>query len=242
MLHCMIRMMSAPAEVPPGRRVYAVGDVHGCDDRLAQLHWAIDEDLAERPIEYSVLVHLGDYVDRGRDTAGVLARLANGPMPAVSRIVNLMGNHEEMMLAALVSHNRSPASLWLNNGGAAALASWGADPNDGPAEWLARIPPAHLEPLTKLSITYREGEYLFVHAGIRPGLPLDRQSRHDLLWIREPFLSSEFNPGFVVIHGHTVRPEPEVRANRIGIDTGAVLGGALTCAVLEGRQVGFLFS
>jgi serine/threonine protein phosphatase 1 len=238
----MIRMMSAPGTMPPGRRVYAIGDVHGCDDRLAQLHWAIDEDLGERPVEEAVLVHLGDYVDRGRDTAAVLARLANGPIPAVSKVVNLMGNHEEMMLTALVSGERSAAALWLHNGGAAALASWGADPAATPAEWLSRIPPAHLSPLTRLAITYREGGYLFVHAGIRPGLPLNRQSRHDLLWIREPFLSSEINPGFVVVHGHTPRPEPEMRANRIGIDTGAVLGGPLTCAVLEGDKIGFLFS
>ena len=236
----MIDFIPAPASLPEGQRVYAVGDVHGCLDRLLAMHELIAGDLAARPADSAVLVHLGDYVDRGPDSAGVIARLAAGSPLTKAPAINLMGNHEYMMLAALVSGETSAIELWLANGGADSLSSWGVPRSAQPKEWSSYLPKAHLVFLRDLAVCHELGGYLFVHAGIRPGIPLDRQSRHDLLWIREPFLSSEQPFGPVVVHGHTPRQEPVIRPNRIGIDTGAVMGGALTCAVLEADRIGFI--
>jgi serine/threonine protein phosphatase 1 len=234
----MISFATAPASLPPGQRVYAVGDVHGCLDRLQALHALIAEDLAARPIAAATLVHLGDLVDRGPDSAGVVALLSAGPPVAGLPTVNLMGNHEQMMLMALTARDAEPAELWMRNGGQATLRSWSVPL--GAVTWMQHIPAAHLLFLRDLAFTHRIGPYFFVHAGLRPGVPLARQVPHDLLWIREPFLSCEDDFGVVVVHGHTPCEVPEIRSNRIGIDTAAVLGGALTCAVLEGESVGFL--
>jgi serine/threonine protein phosphatase 1 len=231
----------APAKIPDGRRVYAIGDVHGCLDKLATLHAMIAQDLKERPVPLPLLLHIGDYVDKGPDSAGVLERLtASGPSPIPGlACVNLMGNHERTMIDALAGE-RASVTDWLYTGGREALASWGADPED-PAGWAARIPARHQEFVRGLKKTHRLGGYLFVHAGIRPGIPLEQQSEDDLLRIRSDFLSSERAHGVVVVHGHTpVRHGAEVYANRINIDTGAVFGRRLTCAVLEARRIGFL--
>lgn len=230
----------APARLPFGQRVYAVGDVHGCASRLAILHARIAEDMAERPIGLATLIHLGDYVDRGPDSATVIAMLARGSPVAGVRMVNLRGNHEDMMLAALTSLDAEAASLWVGNGGLESLLSWGVPPTAKLSRWASHIPLAHISYLQGLTLTHREGPYLFVHAGVRPGLPIDAQSPSDLLWIREPFLSWPGDFGAVVVHGHTPFPEPVIRRNRVGIDTGAVIGGSLTCAVLEGDRVAFL--
>ena len=236
----MIDFIPAPASLPPGQRVYAVGDVHGCLDRLRALHDLIAEDLAARPVAEAVLVHLGDYVDRGPDSAGVVALLAEGDPLANVPTVNLMGNHEHMMLAALATGEADATDLWLANGGADSLLSWGVPRSAQPKEWASYLPKPHLVFLRDLAVRHEVGGYLFVHAGIRPGIPLERQSRHDLMWIREPFLSFEEPFGPVVVHGHTPRQEPMVRPNRIGIDTGAVMGGVLTCVVLEEDRLGFI--
>ncbi len=236
----MVNFATAPASLPPGQRVYAVGDVHGCLDRLRALHSLIAEDLADRPSAAALLVHLGDLVDRGPDSAGVVALLSAGPPVAGLPTITLMGNHEQMMLSALMAREAGPAELWMANGGEATLRSWDVPPGTPVADWAERIPARHLLFLRDLALMHRIGPYVFVHAGLRPGVPLTRQSPHDLLWIREPFLSFTGDLGAVVVHGHTPRPEPELRANRIGIDTAAVLGGPLTCAVLEGDSVGFL--
>jgi serine/threonine protein phosphatase 1 len=236
----MIDFIPAPASLPPHQRVYAIGDVHGCLDRLEALHDLIAEDLTARPTDEAVLVHLGDYVDRGADSAGVVALLANGAAPAALPIVNLMGNHEHMMLAAVATGETEATELWLANGGADSLLSWGVPRSAQPKEWPSYLPKAHLMFLRDLALRHAAGGYLFVHAGIRPGIPLERQSRHDLMWIREPFLSFQDAFGPVVVHGHTPRQEPVVRPNRIGIDTGAVMGGVLTCAVLEEDRLGFI--
>jgi serine/threonine protein phosphatase 1 len=236
----MIDFTSAPASLPSGHRVYAIGDVHGCLDRLRAIHDLIAEDLAARPVDEAVLVHVGDYVDRGPDSAGVVALLAAGaPVPNVLT-VNLMGNHEHMMLAALATGEAETTELWLANGGADTLQSWGVPRSAQPREWPTYLPMPHLMFLRDLALRHEVGGYLFVHAGIRPGIPLDRQSRHDLMWIREPFLSWSESFGPVVVHGHTPRQEPVVRPNRIGIDTGAVMGGVLTCVILEGDKLGFI--
>jgi serine/threonine protein phosphatase 1 len=237
----MVNPRLAPGRLPEGRRVYAVGDVHGCLDRLVALHWAIAADLAARPVRDSVLVHLGDYIDRGPDSAGVIWLLAGTVAPPVSRRVDLKGNHEAMMMLALATGGRA-ASQWLDNGGEQTLESYKvSDPMKvRPQEWRSAVPPGHMHWLSNLDVMHREGTYVFVHAGIRPGLSLKSQSREDLLWIREPFLSDTSQRDVVIVHGHTPRPEPEVTDNRIGIDTGAVMGGALTCLVLEDDHLRFL--
>jgi serine/threonine protein phosphatase 1 len=238
----MIELVAAPATLPPGERIYAIGDVHGCLDRLVALHEMIAEDLAVRPAQHATLVHLGDYVDRGADSAQVIDWLINQPPVPVEDFVNLMGNHEHMMLSAIAGVDRDAPTQWLMNGGADSLLSWGISRAVPPAEWAGRIPRQHLLFLRDLSINRRIGPYLFVHAGVRPGVKLDHQTKQDMLWIREPFLSSKADHGAVIVHGHTPKREPIVLPNRIAIDTGAVLGGALTCVVLEADMIGFLQS
>ena len=237
----MADFVPAPGRLPDGRRVYAVGDVHGCLEKLVALHWAIAADLAARPIRDSVLVHLGDYIDRGPDSAGVLWLLGGAVAPQVSRRVDLRGNHEAMMMTALANGGRA-AGLWLDNGGEETLRSYKvAEPlRVRPKEWQAAIPHAHQAWLAGLDMMHREGTYIFVHAGIRPGLTLMSQNREDLLWIREPFLSDRSPRDVVVVHGHTITEAPVVTENRIGIDTGAATGGALTCLVLEEDRLRFL--
>ncbi|MBN9563793.1 MAG: serine/threonine protein phosphatase [Alphaproteobacteria bacterium] len=230
----------APAWLPPGRRVYAIGDVHGCLGRLVALHARIAADLAERPVERPLIVHVGDYVDRGPDSAGVVRHLLQGFSGV--EVVNLMGNHEHMMLDALDVADPGAFDHWMRNGGRASLRSWEV-PNGAAQDGLREMIPAeHLRFLRRLALHHREGGYLFVHAGIRPGVPIEDQSSLDLMWIREPFLSWTGDHGAVVVHGHTPMEGPVVKSNRIGIDTGAVLGGPLTCAVLELDRVEFLFA
>jgi serine/threonine protein phosphatase 1 len=232
----------APAALPPGVRVYAVGDVHGCLEQLTALHQAIAADLVERPLHSNaraVLVHLGDYIDRGPDSAGVVARLM-APFAAPPEVVCLMGNHEDLLLGALEGR-RGSAEVWLANGGVESLQSWGVPWRTAPSRWAGLLPAAQIEFLRGLKLLHRLGGYVFVHAGLRPGVPMEAQTRQDMLWIREPFLSSDAKLGAVVVHGHTPEASaPVVRANRIGLDTGAVLGGVLSCAVLEGEMMGFL--
>jgi serine/threonine protein phosphatase 1 len=235
----MIELSQAPARLPPGRRIYAIGDIHGCARQLANLHEAIAADLTARPVTSPLLLHIGDYVDRGTDSAGVIARLAAGsPIPGMET-VNLLGNHESTMLEAL-SGERAAGTDWLFAGGRTALESYGIDP-DGPREsWRSLIPSTHQSFLRGLTLMHREGGYAFVHAGVRPGIALDNQARDDLLRSRQPFLYSEANFGAVIVHGHTPVKAPVVRHNRIAIDTGAVFGGPLTCVVLEADTLGFV--
>ncbi len=235
----MIELSRAPAIVPPGRRVYAIGDIHGCDAQLANLHEIIAEDLARRPIEQPVLLHIGDYVDRGADTAGVLRRLLNGSPVAGAVVVNLVGNHDETMLHAL-SGDRPAATDWLFAGGRPALESYGIDPDSPRESWPEGVPDEHVAFLRSLTLTHREGGYFFVHGGVRPGVALEQQAREDLLRMRQPFLYSDADFGAVVVHGHTPVKAPVVRHNRIAIDTGAVFGGKMTCLVLEGETYGLL--
>lgn len=236
-----IRFSAAPARLPDEERVYAVGDVHGCLERLQTIHAAIADDLRERPVARAVLVHIGDYIDRGADSAGVLSLLAEGSAPAgITETVNLLGNHEDMFLAAFDHRTREAVSLWLMNNGGSTLASWDLPPNLDATDWHERIPAAQIAFIRGLRLTYQVGPYLFVHSGLRPGVPLEQQERADLIWIRGPFLHSDADFGAVVVHGHTPMERPEVRRNRVSIDTGAVMGGKLTCAVLEDDRVGFI--
>lgn len=235
----MVDLPLAPARLPPGLRVYAVGDVHGCLDRLVALHWAVTKDIASHPVAESVLIHLGDYVDRGPDSAGVISLLIGTVAPKVTRRVNLGGNHEAMMLGALAG-DQQLAESWVENGGGATLQSYRVPPDARQAAWSGSVPSAHLRWLVDRPLLHREGGYLFVHAGIRPGCPIDSQNPDDLRWIREPFLSSTEPHPLVVVHGHTPTATPTIRPNRIGIDTGAAFGGVLTCLVLEQDRMRFL--
>jgi serine/threonine protein phosphatase 1 len=236
----MVDSTLAPGSLRQGLRVYAIGDVHGCLDRLVSLHWAINADLAAHPVAESVLIHLGDYVDRGTDSAGVVWLLTGSVAPPVSRRVDLMGNHEVMMVEALSGDNQRAAESWLDNGGASTLESYHVPVGAKVAEWQQAVPLGHRQWLKTRELMHLEDGYLFVHAGIRPGRALGRQRPEDLLWIREPFLHSAEKHPFVVVHGHTPRAEPDVHPNRIGIDTGAVMGGVLTCLVLEEDRMRFL--
>jgi len=233
----MLNESLAPAALPPDLRVYAIGDVHGCDSRLGLLHQAIARDAAARPVPRIVLVHLGDYVDRGPDSAGVIRRLL-GPSPVPgAEMVNLRGNHEELLLDGYGPQAVMEREwVWVANGGDKTLLSYGERPESGARD---SIPGAHLDFMRALPLTWRAGGYLFVHAGVRPGVAIEAQDPHDLIWIREPFLRSTEDFGAVVVHGHTPRKAVEIRPNRINIDTGAVFGGPLTCLVLEGDRMGF---
>ncbi len=233
---------SAPGWLSPGVRVYAIGDVHGCDDRLAALHRKVASDLARSPAERPLLVHLGDYIDRGPDSACVVRRLAAGPVAGIPTLC-LRGNHEQMLLDAL-AHGGDCRDIWLRNGGGETLRSWGASPAQPIAAWNAAMA-RDMPFLRALPLFHRLDGYVFVHAGLRPGLSMALQMEADMLWIREGFLDWDgpLLPEALVaaaVHGHTPARRPDVRRNRINVDTGAVAGGALTCAVLEGDTVRFL--
>jgi serine/threonine protein phosphatase 1 len=236
----MLTFSLAPGTLPPNLRVYAVGDVHGCAARLRDLHRDIAKDLAERPVATAHLIHLGDYVDRGDDSAGVVAQLISGPPAPGLHVINLMGNHEQMMLCAVLEGGGPMERLWRRNGGEVTLRSWGIEPDQPPALWQQNLPAAHLAWLRGLWFYHQLGGYFFVHAGVRPGIALADQRVDDLLWIREPFLKFDRPFGAVVVHGHTPSEKPVLRTNRIGIDTGAVLGGKLTCLVLQDNVLGFI--
>jgi serine/threonine protein phosphatase 1 len=234
-----IRFVRAPGWMPRRRRAYVIGDIHGCLNRLRALHGMIADDLTARPTGSAVLIHLGDYIDQGPDSGGVIALLAAGPALVGLTQVDLLGDHERMLLEALAG-DRAAATDWLWAGGRAALASWGLDEELPREAWQKSLPAEHVAWLRGLSLTYQEGGYFFVHAGVRPGVPLTEQAKEDLLTIRQPFLSTERDFGVVVVHGHSSVPSVSINANRIGLDTGAGMGGRLTCAVLEDDLVGLL--
>ena len=219
-----------------------IGDIHGRLDLLDQLLDQIHRDLAQRPARKTLLVFVGDLVDRGPSSAQVVERLRTYRHPGV-RPIFLLGNHEEVLLRIL-GGDAVPIGSWLKFGGGECLASYGADPaalaRSRDAEVIAAaqraIPRAHVEFLKSFSDTCRFGDYLFVHAGVRPGIELDLQSQSDLRWIRGPFLLDDSDHGFVVVHGHTITKGVEEKANRIGIDTGAYRSGVLTALAIEGEQ------
>ncbi len=237
----------AAPSVPAGSAVYAIGDIHGETAKLDLLHELIRADVARRAATRKIVVYLGDYVDRGSDSAGVVDRLIADTLPGFERVF-LMGNHEDFLLQFL--DVAGAMSAWFLNGGLQTLESydvdiagydaWMADPREVQSAFRSCLPDAHVRFFQSLELHRIEGDYLFVHAGIRPGRPLEAQSRADLLWIREDFLYSEADHGHVVVHGHTPRDAVEIRPNRIGIDTGAVYGGKLTALVLDGADRQFL--
>ena len=229
---------ASTAAIPAGERVYAIGDIHGRADLLAALIAAIEADDAARRPAQTTFILLGDLIDRGPDSAGVL-RLARDWQQRC-RVRILMGNHEEMFLAAL----RKPSVMrpFLRFGGRETLLSYSIDPaayvRAGIEEVIAlaraAIPQADLDFVASFEDQITIGDYHFVHAGVRPGVALDAQKIGDLRWIREPFLDHAADFGAVVVHGHTITDQADFRTNRIGIDTGAYSSGRLTALGLEG--------
>jgi serine/threonine protein phosphatase 1 len=234
------------ARGPKGGRAYVVGDIHGRLDLLDELLAEIEADVLESKPGKVVLVFLGDLIDRGPHSAQVIERLRTYRHEQIQTVF-LLGNHEEVLLRIL-GGDASQIANWRQFGGAECLMSYGLQPadlagldQDGVlAAVREAIPPEHVEFLRSFADTCRFGDYLFVHAGIRPGVELARQNQSDLRWIREPFLADDTDHGFVVVHGHTISNAVEERSNRIGIDTGAYKTGILTALVIEGEQRRFL--
>ena len=231
--------------VPTGWRVYAVGDIHGRADLLSALFMRIDNDLRVRPTTDTVEVFLGDYIDRGPHSRQVIELLI--ARQRVHNLVLLKGNHEDFALRFL--SNPTVLSDWKNIGGLNTLISYGITPGrrDDPraqhelaGAFANSMPDGHRHFLQGLALSFTCGDFFFSHAGARPGIPLEQQSENDLLWVREDFLLHEEDFGKVIVHGHTPAREPEIRPNRINIDTGAYATGRLTCLVLQGDQVSFL--
>jgi serine/threonine protein phosphatase 1 len=234
------------AQVPPGSRIYAVGDIHGRLDLLERLRTMIVEDARMHPAERRLVVYLGDYVDRGLDSRGVIDLLLQQPLPGFESVF-LKGNHEDSLLQFLVDPGVAPA--WMAYGGEATLYSYGVRPPDAvrvedilaaQKAFTRAVPPEHLDFLRTLKLIHIEGDYAFVHAGFREGVPIELQNPVDMMWIRDEFLSSDADFGKIAVHGHTITTQPEIRPNRIGIDTGAFATGTLTCLVLEGTERRFL--
>lgn len=240
-----LRISGLDARIPQGHRVYAIGDVHGCADLLAVLLERIEADDSAREPAETTLVFLGDLIDRGPDSARVLDMVVS--LQARLNVRLIAGNHEEMFLASFSSDRT--LRQFLQHGGRETILSYMKD-----AEAYARltinelrailpglVPERHLQLLHKMDNFVQIGDYVFVHAGIRPGVPLADQSEKDLRWIRKDFLDAYFDPGFVVVHGHTVARDVMSGPRRIGIDTGAYVNGRLTALALEGTARWFLF-
>jgi serine/threonine protein phosphatase 1 len=238
-----------------GHRIYAIGDVHGCLEQLLQVQNNIKRDLQNRSHENPVTVYLGDYCDRGPNSFGVIENLieqSNAP----HQTHMLYGNHDDLLL----SFRKDPSTLvrpngprvdkyhWLDGplGGSDTLRSYGVEGvnererEELRSDFLALIPNEHVNFFESLELHVRIGSYLFIHAGVNPGAPLKDQTLDDHIWIREPFLSSKINHGFIVVHGHTPTQNVDNRGNRIGVDTGACFGGKLSCLVLEDNDQGLL--
>ncbi|GMM91789.1 metallophosphoesterase family protein [Qipengyuania sp. MTN3-11] len=228
---------SPPPSIPDGRRVYAIGDVHGRLDLLRELARAIEADDAQQEPAQTTVILLGDLIDRGPDSAGVIAFVRNWKERRDVRV--LMANHEQMLLRALES--KEVLREYMRYGGREMLLSYGVDRDDYDAatndELLAMLPQvlpeADLDFIRGFEDWIAIGDYLFVHAGIRPGVPIEEQSGREFYWIREPFLSHRKPHSHMVVHGHTITDRVEIRSNRIGIDTGAYGSGRLTAVALE---------
>jgi serine/threonine protein phosphatase 1 len=225
-------------------RLYVIGDVHGRLDLLDRVIDAIARDLAGHGAE-ALTITLGDYIDRGPQSRGVIERLARNPFP--TPYVALKGNHESLLEAFL--GDPAVGAHWRRLGGFETLASFGVPVrpmmlgrnfDEAAAGLRAAMTPEHADFLASLRVSLTVGRYFFCHAGVRPGVALERQSEEDLLWIREEFLDSSADFGKIVVHGHTPVRTPEVLPNRINVDTGAFATGRLTCLVLEQGRHRFL--
>jgi serine/threonine protein phosphatase 1 len=234
------RAEAPTSAIPPGERVYAIGDIHGRLDLLTKVARAIEEDDDARGEADTTIILLGDLIDRGPDSAAVIDMARAWKRRRNVRI--LAGNHEEMFLLAFYKLNAF--KNFLRIGGRETVLSYDIDIDEFRAADLERaqqmmidaVPLDHREFLHDFESAIRIGDYLFVHAGINPERPLADQKKHDLRWIREPFLSHKNDYGCVVVHGHTVTDDVVIRPNRIGLDTGAFMTGKLTALGLEGTE------
>lgn len=230
--------------LPEGQRVYAIGDIHGRLDLFTALIDAIEADDAQSAPAETTVILLGDLIDRGPDSAGVIA--AARAWQARRAVRCIAGNHEEMFLAAF--DKADVLRHLLRFGGRETLLSYPITPDEYTAATIEEtqalmrraIPEDDIAFLRAMEDTIAIGDYLFVHAGVQPGTALDAQKTHDLRWIREPFLSARDDHGAVVVHGHTIAQEPALLPNRIGIDTGGYLHGVLTALRLEGTAQGLI--
>jgi serine/threonine protein phosphatase 1 len=231
--------------IPEGRRLYVIGDVHGRGDLLDRMAQIIRSDLAAEPACDALCIFLGDYVDRGPRSAEVLQRLSTSDWPLA--FVALRGNHEQMLLKFL--DDAAYLEAWRHYGGLETLFSFGIDVHKvlqtsdfaGAQQRLkALLPASTIDFIAKTPSSFQFGDYYFCHAGIRPGVALADQLEQDLLWIREDFTESTAEHEKIIVHGHTPVERPEVKSNRINIDTGAYITGTLTCLVLEENKLRFL--
>ena len=211
----------------PADLTIAIGDIHGCREMLDSLLERCFRYAGERPLR---LVFLGDYIDRGPDSRGAIETLIDLQQSLPGRVVCLRGNHEVLLLDALA---KDDMGLWLFNGADTTLASYGVD-------HVAALPPDHLVWLAALTTSLDDGRRFFVHAGVDPDRPLNDQSEHDLVWMREPFLSTRRDYGRLIVHGHTPQRtgKPDLRTWRLNLDTAAVYGGRLTAAVFDDINAG----
>ncbi|MEH2512891.1 serine/threonine protein phosphatase 1 [Nitrobacteraceae bacterium AZCC 1564] len=228
------------ASTPPDTRIYAVGDIHGRADLLNEITERIDDDLRRRPVRYVQEVYLGDYIDRGPDSKGVIDQLAVRMVR--QHAICLRGNHETFLETffydpAVIDH-------WIQLGALHTLASYGifysqfkASPYDLQQSLLHAFPRTHQLFLRCLRNSFTCGDFLFVHAGIKPGISIEHQQTEDLFWIRDEFLNSTLDHGKIVVHGHTPVDHAEIFQNRINIDTGAWRTGVLTCIAIEGDRI-----
>ncbi|MEL6503845.1 MAG: metallophosphoesterase family protein [Pseudomonadota bacterium] len=240
----------------PGKdmRVYAIGDVHGCRWEMGVMLDLIEQDLSASPMGDHRIIFLGDYCDRGPDVCGVIDRLM-GLRAQDERVVCLLGNHDDKLRKAHKVLDPRDFAMFLRYGGAATLASYGADARelqrlelqgDEKARKRVRdivrdvVPKAHFEFIKNLPRSVEIGDYFFCHAGVDPDRKFHKQDGEDLIWIREPFLSHKKPLAKVVIHGHTRQTRVDVRDNRINVDTSCCYGGALSCVVLEKKKYRFL--
>ena len=240
-----LRVMRAVAALPPGIRIYAIGDIHGRADLLRTLLGQVDADRKSRSVERTIAVFLGDYVDRGQSSKEVLDILLD--YRANFESVFLKGNHEKFALDFL--QNPSVLETWRSCGGFETLLSYGVRPSFSSSaderlrlsrELAASMPAEHLGFLKSLQLYFQCGEFLFVHAGLRPRVKLKDQDEKDLLWIREEFLEYQKPFELFVVHGHTPVHAPDMQTNRLNIDTGAFATGRLTCAAVEESTIRLL--
>lgn len=229
-----------------GCRAYVVGDIHGCLDLLEDLLAKIYAELQHRPADKAFLVFVGDLIDRGPYSAQVVERLRSYRRTGVEPIF-ILGNHEEVLLK-IIRGDTSLVESWLEFGGLQCLQSYGVDVRrilgksaDELVDFVrSAVPAAHVEFLESFIDSWRFGDYLIVHAGIRPGVAVEDQRQSDLRWIRAPFLKDDRDHGFVVVHGHSISERVEERSNRIGIDTGAFRTGILTALAIDGEDRWFI--
>jgi len=235
-------MTIAEPTLPAGLRLYAIGDIHGCLDLLRTLVEKIDRDSQNANVTVRK-IFLGDYIDRGLHSREIIDYLLEWRKHEKESPIFLLGNHEQVMRAILLERDKDLLDSWLSFGGRETLMSYGikpfvlgVDPDKIIKELVAKVPQAHLDFLTNLQPSASFGDYFFCHAGVRPGIELDKQREDDMVWIRQEFLGYSGSFGKTVVHGHSIRLKAEFKSNRIGIDTGAYATGRLTSLALEGTR------